>query len=63
MLSRLQLFKITHTNVSVGRDWLLEMDRAASNHDITIQYCMALSRHLLQSVELPSVTQVGGPIS
>ena len=36
----------------------MEMGRGAANTDVTIQYCMALPRHMLQSVEIPVVTQV-----
>jgi len=36
----------------------MEMGAGASECDITIQYCMALPRHMLQSVEIQSVTQV-----
>eukprot|EP00731_Ephydatia_muelleri_P018789 Em0011g829a len=42
----------------LGRDWLLQMGKAAAELGITIQYCMPWTRHILQSVEIPSVTQV-----
>ena len=34
------------------------MGRGASENDMTIQYCMSLPMHILQSLEIPSVTQV-----
>lgn len=37
----------------------MQMGEAASRFGLRIQYCMALPRHVLQSVEIPSVTQVG----
>ena len=42
----------------LGRDWLMQMGTAAQELGITIQYCMPWTRHILQSVEIPSVTQV-----
>lgn len=42
----------------LGRDWLLQMGKAAEELGITIQYCMPWTRHILQSVEIPAVTQV-----
>ncbi|XP_070576651.1 uncharacterized protein [Ptychodera flava] len=48
----------TLQNVSVARDWLLQMGSGASKNDMTVQYCMPMPRHVLQSVEIPSVTQI-----
>ncbi|XP_041369874.1 uncharacterized protein LOC121383842 [Gigantopelta aegis] len=45
------------TNLNLGRNWLQRMAEAAEWHDLRIQYCMALSRHALQSIEFPVVTQ------
>jgi len=36
----------------------MQMGEGAAACDVTIQYCMALPRHMLQSVEIPAVTQV-----
>merc|ERR1711933_319723 len=36
----------------------MQMGKAASNNHVNIQYCMALPRHALQSVEIPAVTQL-----
>jgi hypothetical protein len=44
-------------SVSLGRTWLLQMGRAATKNDLTIQYCMPYTRHLMQSLEVASVTQ------
>ena len=44
------------TNATLARDWLLQMGRGAQANGITIQYCMAWVRHLLQSLESPAVT-------
>ncbi|CAK8679724.1 unnamed protein product [Clavelina lepadiformis] len=48
---------ITHTNVSVARDWLIDMGKGAVASDVTIQYCMGLPRHMMQSAEIQAVTQ------
>ena len=45
------------TNLSLGRRWLMDMGRAAENNGMTVQYCMSLSRHILQSLEINAVTQ------
>ncbi|XP_041369520.1 uncharacterized protein LOC121383515 [Gigantopelta aegis] len=47
----------TVTDISLGRTWLLQMGRAARNNGLTIQYCMSLPRHAMQSIEVPVVTQ------
>ena len=46
-----------YTNVTLMKSWLLQMGQAAYDNNIVIQYCMPLARHILQSVEIPSVTQ------
>jgi hypothetical protein len=46
------------TNATLMRMWLMEMGRAAQDCHVAIQYCMPLPRHILQSVEIPAVTQV-----
>lgn len=40
-----------------GRLWLKAMSDAADSENVTVQYCMALPRHLLQSASFPRVTQ------
>jgi hypothetical protein len=49
--------KQLNENVSLARTWLMQMGTAAAKHGLTIQYCMSHCRHILQSVELPAVTQ------
>ncbi|WAR30672.1 hypothetical protein MAR_033214 [Mya arenaria] len=48
------------TSLTLGRDWLMQMGQAAAENNITIQYCMAMARHALQSLEIPVVTQASG---
>ncbi len=43
---------------TVLRDWLMQMGRGAALNEITIQYCMSLPMHIMQSLEIPAVTQV-----
>ncbi|RUS84124.1 hypothetical protein EGW08_008098, partial [Elysia chlorotica] len=45
------------SDLDLGRRWLTQMGRAAEQFGIPIQYCMAYSRHILQSLEVPAVTQ------
>jgi len=45
------------SNVTLGANWLRQMHHGAAKQGITIQYCMSMVRHILQSVELPAVTQ------
>ena len=45
------------TNATLARTWLMQMGTAAQKHGLTIQYCMSHCRHVLQSVEIPAVTQ------
>jgi hypothetical protein len=44
-------------NVTLARQWLLQMGAGAARNGLTIQYCMPYVRHLLQSLEVPVVTQ------
>jgi hypothetical protein len=45
-------------NATLMRSWLMKMDRAAQDCHVAIQYFMPSTRHILQSVEIPAVTQV-----
>ena len=45
-------------SATLGREWLLQMGEAALANDVSIEYCMALPRHAMQSVEIPAVTQI-----
>eukprot|EP00662_Eupelagonemidae_sp_cell21_P018224 gene18224-56905_t len=43
--------------IGAGRSWLSAMSAAAESENVTIQYCMSLPRHILQSASFPRVTQ------
>ncbi|CAH1786227.1 unnamed protein product [Owenia fusiformis] len=45
------------SNVSLGRDWLVAMGKAAEENGLNLQYCMTASKEILQSLEIPAVTQ------
>ncbi|XP_059175577.1 uncharacterized protein LOC131955455 [Physella acuta] len=50
--------KILQSDLFVGRRWLVGMGKGAEAYKtIGIQYCMSYSRHILQSLEIPTVTQ------
>ena len=53
-----ELTSVLHENATLARMWLMQMDSAAGDHDTTIQMCMNYPRHVLQSLEMPQVTQV-----
>lgn len=42
----------------LARTWMLQMDAGAQAAGVTMQLCMPYARHMLQSVEMPAVTQV-----
>jgi len=44
-------------SATAARAWLLEMGAAAGRRDVYVQYCMSWCRHIMQSVEIPAVTQ------
>ena len=46
------------TNISLGRNWLIQMGAGARKAGVNIQYCSPFPRHVLQSVEIPNVVQV-----
>lgn len=46
------------TNLTLGRTWMLQMGFGAEAAGVFFQLCMAYPRHALQSVEMPTVTQV-----
>lgn len=46
------------TNITLGRQWLMQMGLGAQAAGVTIQYCMPFPRHIMQSIEIPAVTQV-----
>jgi hypothetical protein len=43
-------------NATAARTWLLQMGSAAARNHLTVQYCMSNPRHIMQSVEIPAVT-------
>ena len=45
-------------DLNLGQMWLLQMGEAAEELGLTIQYCMPWPRHILQSVMIPTVTQI-----
>ena len=45
------------TNLTLGHDWLMQMANGAAKNNQTVQYCMSYSRHAMQSLEFPTVTQ------
>ena len=49
---------ITLSDPTVGRQWLLQMGAGADAAGVSIQYCMPYPRHVLQSLEVPAVTQI-----
>eukprot|EP01039_Chlorochromonas_danica_P003209 gene3209-3514_t len=44
-------------DVQLGKLWLEQMNMAALDLQVNVQYCMPFIRHLLQSVEMNAVTQ------
>lgn len=47
----------TLESASLARQWLMQMGNACEKEGINIQYCMSWPRHILQSLEIPAVTQ------
>ncbi|CAK0821955.1 unnamed protein product [Prorocentrum cordatum] len=43
-------------NATAARTWLMQMGAAAARNHLTIQYCMSHCRHIMQSLEIPAVT-------
>ena len=46
------------TNATLGRTWLLQMGAGAEAAGVAVQLCMAYPRHALQSLEMPTATQI-----
>jgi hypothetical protein len=46
------------TDISLGQRWLKQMGNAAKKNNMSLQYCMALCRHMLTSLENDRVTQI-----
>lgn len=49
-------FRPLRVDINLGEQWLKSMGAAADKTGLNIQYCMALPRHILQSLEIPRVT-------
>ena len=47
-------------SATLGRQWLMQMDKGVHEYGLGLQLCMAWPRHVLQSLEMPSVTQGRG---
>ena len=58
LLTEFGRLKELEIDLGLGKTWLDEMGEAAKELGITIQYCMAWTRHALQSVMIPAVTQM-----
>ena len=58
LLTTFQRVRQLRTELNLGRKWLKQMGDVAQDLDLRIQYCMAWTRNVLQSVEIPVVTQV-----
>ena len=49
---------LTNLTNGGGREWLLQMGQGAAAAGVTVQLCMSYPRHALQSVEMPTATQI-----
>lgn len=58
LLTEFGRLKELEMDLGLGKNWLGEMGEAAKELGLTIQYCMAWTRHVLQSVMIPTVTQM-----
>lgn len=43
---------------TLARQWLIQMGAGAAKQNTNVQYCSTFARHVLQSVEMPSVTSI-----
>jgi hypothetical protein len=46
------------TNATLGRQWLTQLGSGAAAAGVSVQLCMAYPRHALQSLEMPTATQI-----
>jgi hypothetical protein len=49
-------FLPTRTDIDIGHQWLMSMGEAGEKIGMNIQYCMGLSRHILQALQISRVT-------
>ena len=47
---------ILQEEMGAAKAWLAAMAAGAESENVTVQYCMALPRHILQSASFPRVT-------
>ena len=57
LLTSMQQIPLLSSSITFGKQWLKQMDNAAFKHNLCIQYCMDITRYLMTTVELLSVTQ------
>ena len=43
-------------SATMAREWMLQMNNGCAKSNVTIQMCMSHVRHILQSLEMPAVT-------
>lgn len=58
LYNQFRAFNYTLQTIGNARTWLLQMGHAAQNAGLNIQYCMSWPRHVLQTLEIPAVSQV-----
>jgi len=58
LIRQTQRMSQLQTDVFFGKYWLGNMSRAASEHGVTVQYCMPLPLHVLHSTQCQAVTQI-----
>ncbi len=56
--NQLDHFRYLRENTHTAQEWLYNMAKAAENHNLTIQYCMATPAIFLHSVEFKAVTHI-----
>eukprot|EP00117_Sycon_ciliatum_P013722 scpid71600/ scgid0175/ len=58
LVTTYERMSVTQSSLYAAQNWLLYMGSAASKLNISVQYCMPLPMHMLQSTSIQSVTQV-----
>lgn len=58
LISQYDHFSLMREDTDFAYEWLKDMHTAATNHGLTIQYCMPTPSFFLQSIEFDNVTQV-----
>lgn len=59
---QIESFTPAQDDLELGTRWLRQMGEAAERTGLFLQYCMALPRHILASLEIPSVSQARASI-